>query len=279
MLARVLAEHHGFRTTVLFAQDPETGIINPDEQTHIPGMEVLDGADMVITFLRFRELPDGDMAHFVNYVEAGKPMLGIRTATHAFAYRRNMESPYVRYHWTNKDWPGGFGRQILGETWVAHHGHHGKESTRGVIEASNSAHPILKGVRDVWGPTDVYTVRDLPADARILLRGQVLAGMEPDSPPLAGPKNEPMMPIAWTREIPLAGGRTQRIICSTIGSSTDCESADLRRLLVNACYWGLGIEDQIDTARRVDPVGGYNPTPFGFGSYTRGVRPRDHACQ
>ena len=219
------------------------------------------------------------MAHFVNYVEAGKPMLGIRTATHAFSYSRNEQSPYAKYHWRSSTWDGGFGRQILGETWVAHHGHHGQESTRGLLEAANAMHPILLGVDDVWGPTDVYAVRDLPADARVLLRGQVLSGMAPDSAPVAGAKNEPMMPIAWAREILGENGRTQRVVCSTIGSSTDCLNEDVRRLFVNACYWGIGIESQIKADSRVDIVGEYKSTPFGFGTYTKGVRPRDHACQ
>ncbi len=277
MLARILAVHHGFRCTVLFSMNSEDGTIDPMNQTHIPGMGQLDSADMVVIFTRFRELPDEDMKHFVDFVEAGKPVFGIRTATHAFDYTRNMESPYRRYTWRNDEWPGGFGRQILGETWVNHHGGHGSQSTRGVVEESAREHPILKGVVDVWGPTDVYGVRTLPEDATVLLRGQVLEGMKPDSPPVEGAKNDPMMPIVWSREIAQDSGTVRRVICSTIGASQDLASAGLRRVFVNACYWGLGLEERMPADCDVDIVGPYVPTPFGYGKFKPGVKPADLA--
>ena len=277
MLARILAEHHGFRATVLFSTDPETGEIDPDEQTHIPGMHLLDDADLVVCFLRFRELPDDDMAHFVHHVESGKPVVGIRTATHAFDYKRDKESPYRRYHWRSDEWPGGFGRQILGDTWISHHGRHGSESTRGVVAEGAEDHPVLRGVDDIWGPTDVYGIRHLDQDeATVLLRGQVLAGMEPTSPPVEGPKNEPMMPLVWLRELERGPGEpAQRVVCSTIGASVDFESEGLRRVFVNACYWAVGLEASIPEESRVDYVGDYEPTFFGFGKYRKGMRAAD----
>ena len=87
------------------------------------------------------------------------------------------------------------------------------------------------------------------------------------------------MPIAWVRELPRDGGGTQRVICSTIGASVDLESEGLRRLFVNACYFGLGLEDEIPDRADVEPVGSYEPTFFGFGKYVRGVRARDHALE
>ena len=274
MLGRILSQRHGFRCTVLFATNPETGEIHPDEQRHIAGLEALDDADMLVCFLRFRELPDAAMKHFVDYVESGGPILGIRTATHAFRYRDDS-SPYAHYDFRSKSWPGGFGQQILGDTWISHHGHHGVESTRGVVEAANADHPILRGVEDVWGPTDVYGLANLPDDAVVLLRGAVLTGMSPDDPPVDGPKNEPMVPIAWLRELPHENG-TQKIVCSTIGAATDCESEDLRRLFVNTVYWSVGLEDSISADANVDVVGEYDPTDFGFGTFRRGVMPKDH---
>jgi len=275
MLGRILAKRHGFRCTVLFPVNPETGEIQPDHQTDIPGIHLLKDADMMVCFLRFRELSDEDMQPFVDYVEAGKPILGIRTATHAFNYSRNPESPYARYSFNSAEWKGGFGQQVLGDTWISHHGHHGQESTRGVVEPGSEAHPILRGVDDVWGLTDVYGVKNLGSDATILLRGQVLAGMEPGSPPVEGEKNDPMMPLVWLRELPHQSGKKQRVVCSTIGASVDCQSEGLRRLFVNACYWGMGMEEEIPERSPVDYVGEYEPTPFGFGSYQKGVKPAD----
>ena len=277
MLARILAVRHGFECTLLFSQDPETGLIDPENQTYIPGIERLREADMLVLLTRFREPPDEWMQIFREYVESGRPILGLRTATHAFDFRRNRESAHADYGWNSSRWPGGFGKQILGETWVAHHGNHGSESTRGLLEAGQQGHPILRGVQDIWGPTDVYRVGQLPADATVLVRGQVLAGMQPSSVPVEGPKNEPLMPIIWTRSFEQPKGHAMRTICSTIGASQDLESEGLRRCLVNACYWGMGLEARISEASDVRLVGPYAPTSFGFGKYTHGVRPADHA--
>ena len=278
MLARLLAVRHGFRCTQLFSIDPDSGTIDPENQTHIPGLEALAGADLAVFFLRFRELPEDDMRHVDAYVRSGRPIVGIRTSTHAFDHSRKPDGPYARYSWRgNAEWPGGFGQQVLGETWVAHHGHHGRESTRGVVEPANAGHPILRGVQDVWGPTDVYTVEHLGDDATILLRGAVLDGMTPESEPVEGEKNDPMMPLAWIREVEVAPGKRARVFCSTIGAATDFESEDLRRLFVNACYWGVGLEDRIPEEADVEPVGEYDPSPFGFGRHREGVRPSDHA--
>ena len=159
----------------------------------------------MIIFTRFRDLPDEQMRHIVEYVEAGKPIIGIRTATHAFNIPAGKT--YAKYSWQSKEWDGGFGRQVLGETWINHHGHHGKESTRGVIATGAEDHPIVRGCEDIWVPTDVYTVRlPLPGDSKPLVLGQVLAGMKPTDKPVDGPKNNPMMPIAWIKTYQGAAG-------------------------------------------------------------------------
>ncbi|MEX0937242.1 MAG: ThuA domain-containing protein [Pirellulales bacterium] len=277
MLGKILAQHHGFRCTVLFAINPEDGTIDPNNQTNIPGLEALQSADLMVIATRFRELPDEQMRHVVQYVEAGKPVVGLRTATHAFAYSRNRDSDNAKYSYNSQAWPGGFGQQVLGETWVSHHGAHGSESTRGVINDEHQDHPILRGVEDIWGPTDVYTVRNLPESAHVLVHGQVLSGMKPDSPPVEGRKNNPMMPLAWTKQYEAPGGETGRVFCTTMGSSTDLASEGLRRLVVNACYWAVGLEEKLPAKSKVEIVGEYDPTPFGFGQFKKGVKPSDHA--
>ncbi len=277
MLAAILAKRHGFDCTVLFSTNPETGEIDPMDQVHTPGLEKLEKADLVILFTRFREWPDEDMLHFVKYVDSGKPIIGIRTATHAFLYNRDPESPHARYSSFHKEWEGGFGRQILGETWVNHHGGHGSQSTRGVVDPKNASHPILRGVSHAWGPTDVYGIRELPEDASVLLRGQVLAGMSPDDEPVEGRKNDPMMPLAWARETRLDEDLTRRVVCSTLGASVDFESEGLRRLLINSVYWCLELEHLIGDASEVEYVTEYKPTFFGGGKYRRGVRAQDLA--
>lgn len=277
MLAKILAVRHGFKCTVLFAIHPDDGTITPSYQNNIPGLEALATADMMVMFLRFRELPDEQMRHIVDYVNSGKPILGLRTATHAFNYQQNKTSPFASYSFDSQDWRGGFGQQVLGDTWISHHGHHGQESTRGILNPLFKDHPILRGVDDIWGPTDVYGIQNLPKDAQVLVHGQVLAGMKPSDPPVVGAKNDPMMPLFWLRERQAKSGKMARIACTTMGASTDLESAGLRRLLINTCYWGLGLDDKISEQANVDYVGPYHPTQFGFGSFQKGIKPAEHA--
>ncbi|MDA1055924.1 MAG: ThuA domain-containing protein [Planctomycetota bacterium] len=272
-LAKILATRYGFKCTVLFAIDPKDGTIKPDHQTNIPGTEALNDADLMVLFLRFRDLPDEQMKPIVDFANSGKPMMGLRTATHSFNYK-NQDSPYAKYSWGSKDPVGGFGQLVLGDTWISHHGHHGQESTRGVINDKHADHPIVQGCEDVWGPTDVYGVVHLKPDDEILLWGQVLAGMTSGDKPVAGAKNNPMMPLAWTRNYKGETGNTSRVFCTTMGAATDLVSEGTRRLLVNACFWGL--ELNVPGKANVELVGEYNPTPFGFGKYVKGVKPEDH---
>jgi hypothetical protein len=276
MLGKILAQRHGYKCTVVFAVNPDTGEIDPNNPANMPGLEALDKADLCVMLLRFRELPDDRMKHFVDYYLSGKPIIALRTSTHAFAYRKNKQSPYAKYDWRSEEWPGGFGRQVLGETWVAHHGHHKHEATRGIIEPSRKDHPILRGVKDIFGDTDVYTANP-PSDVKVLVWGQVLAGMKPSDPPVKGEKNDPMQPVVWLRNHQNEAGNVNRIVTTTMGSSTDLQCEDLRRLLVNAVYWTLDLE--VPAKADVRYVGPYRPTMYGFNGYTKGIKPADHALK
>ncbi|MBI1336531.1 MAG: hypothetical protein GC164_06175 [Phycisphaera sp.] len=270
MLAQVMAKHHGFKCTVLFAIDPKTGHVSPNAQTNIPGMHHLATADMLVMLIRFRELPDADMKYFVDYVFSGKPVMGLRTSTHAFQYQRNPNSPYAKYDCENKTYDGGFGRQVLGEKWVAHYGHHAHEATRGIPNSSSTNHPILKGVGPIWCPTDVYEVHP-PSDVRVLVDGHVLTGMDPSDTNKPG---MPPLPVAWIRE-PNPQKGTGRVFCSTMGAAIDLKDQNLRRLLVNGIYWCMGMEQSIDPTRSVDPVGAYNPSFYGFTKVSTGKKPEE----
>ncbi len=279
-LAKILATRHGFRCTVLFAIDPKDGTINPERRDNIPGLEALDTADLMVIFTRFRDLPDEQMKHVVDYVESGRPIVAMRTATHAFELKSS--ATYQKYSWNSKEWDGGFGRQVLGETWINHHGHHGQQSTRGVVVKGQEGHAILRGIRDgdIWVPTDVYEVRlPLPGDSQPLVLGQVLDGMQATDQPAAGKQNHPMMPVAWLRSYTGARGKTARVFTTTMGAAQDLESEGLRRLMVNACYWAAGMEDRIPASANVDLVGEYKPLPFKFGGFARGMKPSDLASR
>ncbi len=275
-LAKILAIRHGFKCTVLFAINRKDGTIDPDQRDNIPGLEALDSADLMIIFTRFRDLPDEQMKHIVDYVESGRPIVAMRTATHAFDLKTSQT--YQQYSWNSKAWEGGFGRHVLGETWIDHHGHHGKQSTRGIIAKGQENHPILRGIQDggIWCPTDVYEVRlPLPGDSQPLILGQVLEGMRPTDPPPAGKQNDPMMPVAWVKSYTGKQGHNARVFTTTMGAAQDLQNEGLRRLIVNACFWALLMEDKIPTKTNVDLVGEYQPLPFKFGGFAKGIKPSD----
>jgi type 1 glutamine amidotransferase len=274
MLAKILAQRHGFRTTVLFSINPETNFIDPDYHQNIPGLQFLDSADLMVIATRFRELPDDQMKHIVGFIDAGKPVLGLRTATHAFHYTRNPENQYAKYGFISKEkgWEGGFGKRVLGETWVSHHGANGKEGSRGLLDgiALGNGHPILRGVKDIWVITDVYGIKSLPSDAEVLVWGQPTAGLTEDSP---GLWEKSIMPVAWTQTYTAESGKKGKSFTTTMGASKDFINEDLRRLVVNAAYWATDLEQMIPEKSNVDFVGGYDPTMFGFGEYIKQTRP------
>ncbi len=274
-LAKILAAHHGFTCTVLFSINKDTGEIDPTTLDNIPGLEALEKADLMVLFTRFRELPDADMKRIIDYTNSGRPIIALRTATHPFNYIVNTASPYAKYTWNNPDeaFKGGYGRQVLGETWVSHYGHHGQESTRGAIVEAMKDHPIVQGCEDIWGDTDVYGINDLTGDSQALVNGIVLTGMDPTDPPST--EKTAVQPVAWIKTYTGESGKPSRVFTTTMGASRDLLSEGLRRLLVNAAYWGVGLEDQIPARSNVDIVGEYNPTPFGFGKHAKGLKPED----
>jgi type 1 glutamine amidotransferase len=270
-LAKILAKHHGFKCTVLFAIDKKDGTINPGQRDNIPGLEALQTADLFVLFARFRNLPDEQMKYIVDYINSGKPIVGLRTSTHAFDYGAR-KSPYAKYTWTSSEFPGGFGRQVLGETWVNHWGHHNVESTRGLIAKGMEGHPMLKGVDDIWGPSDVYEVRKLTGDSKPLVMGQVLKGMSPKDEPNPDKK---LMPLVWIKTYTGTAGKPARVFATTLGHGGDFKSEGVRRLLVNACYWCLGMEERIPPRSDVAMVGTYDPPPIGNGRHRKGIRPSE----
>ena len=271
-LAKILAVHHGCTCTVLFAVDPRTGWIDPGAQ-NVPGLEALDAADLLVIFARFRELPDEQMKHVVDYIESGKPIIGLRTATHAFNYTRHKDSPYAVYSYDNAKFSGGFGRQVLGETWINHYGQHNVESTRATIAPGMEQHPIVRGVGPIWGPSDVYAITTLSGDSKPLLLGQVLVGMRPSDPP--NEKKTPL-PVAWTKTYTGTAGKMARVFTTTMGHCGDLKCENFRRLLVNACYWCMGLEEKIPPKANVNLVGKYEPNPIHNGGFKKKLKPSDY---
>ena len=272
-MARILAMRHGFKCAVLFSLDSKDGTINPNASRNLTGAEGLDHADAIFMMLRFRQYPDDVMRHFVDAYLAGKPIIALRTSTHAFQYDNPTDSLYAKYSHNSKVWPGGFGRQVLGETWVSHLGENHKEATRGVLEPSVKDDPLLRGVGTVFADTGCYKVNPQP-DSTILLRADILDGATPDAP-LHPTKNDPHQPLAWYRVHQNEAGKTNRVFCTTMGSATDLRDENLRRLLVNSVYWAFGMDVPAEADVRL--VGDFQPTAYSFNGFRKGVKPDDLA--
>ena len=264
MFAKIMARHHGFRCTVLFAIDPASGQINPNRNNNIPGQAKLVDADLMVIFARFRELPDADMKHIVDYVNAGKPVLGIRNATHAFRYSPQSTSLYKAWDWQSKEWPGGFGQQILGDTWIAHYGKFQTEATLAHVNLTQLNHPVLRGVGDtIFCHSDVNSVERLTVNDVVLFHGQVLSGLKPTDLPVTDNRKDVRMPFAWFKTYTAPSGKQGRSFTTTAGASLDWQSEDLRRLMVNAMLSLTGHEKQIPDKTNVAFVDDYNPKPTG----------------
>jgi Trehalose utilisation len=276
MMAKVLSTHHGFDCTVLFSVN-EKGEVDPtmpgrskNEPTlnehHIPGLEKLATADLVIFFHRLLTLPMNEQEMMVKYIDSGKPFIALRTANHGFQIPLPYKIDGKQVHW---------GRDVLGGEFLGHHGNWSADSTRGNIVPEMKDHPILIGVSDIWGKTDVYRTykegTSLPEGCTALVWGQPLLGRTPGDEP--NPELE-ALPVAWFKNWRTSEGKIARVFQSTMGSATDLESTGLRRLIINAAYWGMEMEAAITATRGVDIVGDYRPLENGFEYEKLGVVPK-----
>lgn len=226
MIAAILEKRHGFETSVAYARP------TPQTRDNIEGLEALETADLMVMFTRWRRLPSAQVARIVDFSKSGKPMIGLRTTTHAFQYPDGDP---------NQPLNDGFGTELFGQRWITHHGH---RSTTGVtVHESNRAHPILRGVAPFSAPSWLYHVAPLSGTNTILLDGLAIG-----SDKLDRVQTYPLQqPVAWTREYNGA-----RVFFTTLGHPGDFENLSMRRLLINAVLWAVG---------RDIPAGGANAEP------------------
>ncbi len=263
MMAQILSKQ-GFDCTVLFSMDKKNEFVDPKNQKSLSHSVALDSADAIVMCLRFRNWNDKDFGKFNAAFERGVPVIALRTSTHAF--KTNVDSKFAKYSFRAKadtGWEGGFGRQVLGESWVNHHGRHKVQATRTYIEKGAEENPILNGVGEIFCTTDTYGANPL-APSSILLRGEVTESFDPTSKAVEG-KNDPMQPVAWTREYKHASGKVNKILTTTMGAATDLADENLRRLVVNGVYWGLDMK--IPAKADVTIKGEFKPTFYGLGKF------------
>jgi type 1 glutamine amidotransferase len=265
MLAKMVERELGARTKVLFALD-SNGIINPNINDNIGGLEALEDADMMVLFTRWRKLPDDQAKYITDFAESGKPMVGFRTSTHAFQYGDDS----LRQH-LNNDWPVA----VFGQQWITHHGHfedgHDPLTSVSIIE-DQTGHPILRGVQAFDAYSWLYHVDggdwSINPNTRHLLEGKSLRSQHEmdgnlDKFPLTNP-------VAWTNTY-----KGARVFFTTLGHPYDWKNENMRRLTLNGIFWALNRADEIPEGG-LDPtiIGTYEPNNSGFGElFKQGRRP------
>ena len=272
MLARLVERELGMDTEVLFAVD-SAGIISPNRNDHIAGLEALEDADLMVVFTRWRALPAEQAKYITDFAESGKPMVGFRTATHTFKYPEDHPLTALTDEWPTK---------VFGQQWIIHHGHFddGHDPLTRVALVDDNPSPILNGVEPFDAFSWLYHVDGgdwkLAGDSQPLLLGTSLRSKREaegslDKYPLTNP-------VAWTKTYTGTSGTPARVFFTTLGHPFDFKLEDMRTLALNGIAWAAGRESSI-------PGNGFNatldqayePNNSGFGEkYKLGKRPADY---
>jgi type 1 glutamine amidotransferase len=197
------------------------------DRNDLPGIGILAVADAAVVSVRRRVLPDSELAAVRSFVAGGKPIVGIRTASHAFAASGNKPAPEGHTSWVT------FDPEVLGGNY---HGHHNAGAKVAVAEASPAAasHPIMAGVdvSKLVGQGSLYKVSPLAKTATPLLIGTI--------------PGVPSEPIAWVNA-PATGGR---VFYTSLGHADDFSQPHFNRLLRNAIDWACGRGDSSDESKK-----------------------------
>ncbi len=228
MIAAILEKAHGFKTSIASARP------RPQAKDNIEGLDALRTADAMVMFTRFRALPEAQLQQILQFVESGKPLIGLRTTTHAFLYPEGHPRQALN---------DGFGGDVFGQKWITHHGH--RSSTDVTVHPANRTHQILRGVVPFRARSWLYHVAPLNGEATVLLDGTAI-GSDKAQRSAQYPLTQP---VAWTRQY-----KTSRVFFTTLGHPEDFAHESMRRLLINGIYWALG---------RDVPEGGANASVQG----------------
>jgi type 1 glutamine amidotransferase len=214
-LAVEFGEKYDWKTTICSSIPIEDG----REFYEFSGFERPDDVDVLILYTRFRRLSDRQMKFLLDYVAAGRPVVGLRTSTHSFAFP--SESPW---HAWNQD----FGNLLFGTPWRYHHGHSASTDVR--ILPKKEGHPLLRGVEDFFHVRSwLYHVLPLPDSCDAYLTGRAVDSEIMD--PALSMDN----PVAWTNNC--NGGR---VFYTSLGHPEDFRCSSFRNLVMNGIRWAGG---------------------------------------
>ena len=268
MLARILKMDFGFEISIACSLD-DKGFVDPNNSADVTGIEALKTADLLVLFTRFRHWPDKKFHFFLNYVADGKPIVGFRTATHAFRYPTGHKFEA----WNEKKIA-----DLVGQKWITHHGHHGTQvltKVRPLVAAKE--HPILRGVKPFDAYSWLYHVQGgedkLHGDVVLLAEGTALKSKHQRA---GNTKKYPLTgPTALVKTYTGSNGKKGRVFFSTTAHSFDFRVATNRKLSLNGILWAMGLENKIPK-EGCNPklVGKYDPNNAGFGTvFKQGLKP------
>lgn len=216
-LGRELEARYGWRPVIVKSVPDQNG------ETDIPGLDVLEGADLAVFYLRWRRLPEEQLAHIAKYLRSGRPVMGLRTSSHAFHYPKGD----AREEWNR------WGPKVFGTPpgWNAEgHTHYGHESTTVVrVVTGKEKDPLVAGVaREFAVPSWLYHVKPKypPAGARVVLEGEAV---KPNKPAVVNP-------VAWMWQNEYGA----KSFYTSLGHPGDLGLEPVQRLLVNAMHELLG---------------------------------------
>lgn len=268
MLAQILKRDYGFDVSIAYSLD-EKGFVNPNKAENVTGIETLAKADLLVLFTRFRRWPEEKFEYFLDHVAKGKPIVGFRTATHAFRYPEG----HKHEAWNNEKIA-----ELVGQKWITHHGHHGSQVlTKAKPIGAAKGHPILRGVKPfdayswlyhVQGGEDKLHGDSIPLVEGTALKSKHLRAKNTKKYPLTGP-------TAWVKTYRGKNGAKGRVFFSTTAHSFDFREAANRKLSLNGILWALGMEKKIP-ANGCNPTlaSKYEPNDAGFGEkFKKGLKP------
>jgi type 1 glutamine amidotransferase len=202
----------GLRVTVIHS--------DPRDPNNFLGLEALDTADLLLVSVRRRTPPKAQLDRIRAFVAAGKPIAGIRTASHAFSLRNDQPPPAGHAAWPE------FDAQVLGGNYVGHHDAPGPGKPRTLVSVvpGKVDHPILAGApQDEFAVgSSLYKTSPLAPSTVALATGRVEG-------------QEPAEPAAWTN-ITSSGGR---VFYTSLGHPEDFKLPAFRRLLLNGIFWAI----------------------------------------
>jgi len=267
MIAKILERETGAKVSFCFSVD-SAGHIDPNNTRHIAGLEKLKDADLMVMFARFRALPQDELKYITDYVESGKPIIGLRTSTHAFLYQEDSLKHM------NNEWP----TKVFGQQWITHHGHFedGNKPLTSVYFANKMIQPILRGVKPFDAYSWLYHVDGgewkLQGDCNILLQGKSLKSNHEMEGNLE--KFPLTNPVAWTKTYKTSSGKSSKVFFTTLGHPYDFKDVSMRKLLLNSIFWALDAENKIpEDGVNAELVDKYEPNNSGFGQkHKKGVK-------